>query len=295
MRKQPSWFFFGNSSGGGFFMGKNMNWLNIEIKTLTSPEFLGSDPIDRGTWLCLMRFCAIQENGGFIEGCQSWKDRKFQQLMGITKTEAESICELWEWQDDGILVWSYPKDKETEVKANRKNGAKGGRPRKKTHPVPGSTTQGKPFDNEDQKPGGLPINNQVVLNGQNGKEKEGNGKERNNNYDAPAKPEGMELTNLIEDIYLCYPKQSQKVKALHSIARAITKELIDPQELQKKVRQYCIAIQWQDKRFIPDCYKWIDDQRWLDDPETWEEKKPGKDLDDENNQILNNLKERGAI
>lgn len=111
-----------------------MNWLNISIQTLDSENFLGSDPIERGTWLCLLRYCIGQENGGAIGGCLEWSDRKWQQLVRITKREAARSCDLWAWDGDTLTVWGYPKEKETEVKEKREraktNGAKGGRPAK---------------------------------------------------------------------------------------------------------------------------------------------------------------------
>ena len=111
-----------------------MNWLNISIHILDSENFLGSDPIERGTWLCLLRYCIGQENGGTISGCQGWADRKWQQLVRITKKEAFRACDLWSWNGDSLIVWGYPLEKETEVREKREraktNGANGGRPKK---------------------------------------------------------------------------------------------------------------------------------------------------------------------
>ncbi len=111
-----------------------MNWLNLNVQTLDSEEFLGSDPIDRATWLCLQRYCIGQENGGSIEACKDWSDRKWQQLVRITKKEADRKCDLWSWCGNTLIVWGYPSEKETEVRQKRDtaktNGAKGGRPKK---------------------------------------------------------------------------------------------------------------------------------------------------------------------
>ena len=104
-----------------------MNWLNIETATLDSPEFVGSDPIARGVWLCLLRYCAGQENSGRITACASWPDRKWQQLCRVTKAEIEAQSALWFWDAEDLLVWSYPIDKESEVKARRASGIKGGK------------------------------------------------------------------------------------------------------------------------------------------------------------------------
>lgn len=120
-----------------------MNWLNLNIQTLDSENFLGSDPIDRATWLCLLRYCIGQENSGAIADCKSWADRKWQQLVRVTKKEAERSCDLWEWDGDMLIVWGYPDEKQSEVQrlrgmgkqkteakvaASKANGSRGGRP-----------------------------------------------------------------------------------------------------------------------------------------------------------------------
>ncbi len=109
-----------------------MNWLNIETTTLDSEEFVGSDPINRATWLCLFRYCAGQENGGVILACKPWADRKWQQLARVTQSEVLADSTLWRWIGDDLHLWSYPCDKEAEVKQRRDrariNGQRGGRP-----------------------------------------------------------------------------------------------------------------------------------------------------------------------
>ena len=120
-----------------------MNWLNLETRMLRSPEFIGSEPQERATWLCLLAYCAEQENGGTIADCGTWKDRRWQQTCGITIDEVAEACELWTWKDNALTVWGYPTEKENEVRLMREfgkiksdkkanaakaNGSKGGRP-----------------------------------------------------------------------------------------------------------------------------------------------------------------------
>ena len=111
-----------------------MNWLNLNIQTLDSENFLGSEPVDRATWLCLLRYCIGQENGGIIADCREWGDRKWQQLIRVTKKEAVRECDLWSWEGRDLIVWGYPVEKEEEIQLKRDraktNGAKGGRPKK---------------------------------------------------------------------------------------------------------------------------------------------------------------------
>lgn len=110
-----------------------MNWLNLNIQTLDSENFVGSDPVDRSTWLCLLRYCIGQENSGVIVNCGEWADRKWQQLVRVTKKEAERKCDLWSWDGETLIVWGYPDDKQDEIQMKREraktNGVKGGRPK----------------------------------------------------------------------------------------------------------------------------------------------------------------------
>lgn len=111
-----------------------MDWINLHSSTLDSPAFVGSSPIERSTWLCLLRFCIGQENGGRIVGALLWKDRQWQQLARVTLREVKASSRLWTWEGDDLVVSFYPVEKEQEVKDRRAtartNGAKGGRPQK---------------------------------------------------------------------------------------------------------------------------------------------------------------------
>lgn len=111
-----------------------MDWLNLHSKVLDSPQVVGAEPVDRGTWLMLQRYCIGQENGGRIAGCGAWKDRKWQQLAKVTLLEVQRKSELWAWDGQDLVVWEYPVEKEAEVQAKREiakvNGNRGGRPRK---------------------------------------------------------------------------------------------------------------------------------------------------------------------
>lgn len=128
-----------------------MNWLNIETATLDSEEFVGSDPVTRATWLCLLRYCCGQENGGVILGCKSWSDRKWQQLARVTQAEVLAESALWIWEGENLHLWAYPTDREIEVQHRRErartNGLKGGRP---TNNPPAE--QKKPTSETNEKP-----------------------------------------------------------------------------------------------------------------------------------------------
>jgi hypothetical protein len=109
-----------------------MRYLNLTIENLTSEAFLGSEPVQRATWLCLMRYCAQQETGGRIVGADGWGDRKWMQLCGITKAEANAECDLWEWGGTDLYVAMYPVEQEAVAKVRREAGKAYGR----GHPKP---------------------------------------------------------------------------------------------------------------------------------------------------------------
>jgi hypothetical protein len=107
-----------------------MKHLNIEIAVLRSPDFLGADPVDRATWLCLLAFCADQENSGIIRACRDWKDRQWQQVAGVTLEEVNKQTMLWNWIGDDLLVFHYPTKTEEFAKNMRDRGSRGGKAKK---------------------------------------------------------------------------------------------------------------------------------------------------------------------
>lgn len=144
-----------------------MDWLNIHRSTLSAEQFLGCEPVQRATWLCLMAYCADQENGGRIEGAAEWGDRKWQQVVRVTKGEVSESCPLWSWDGGAVVVWAYPAEKEAEVRRNRENGGKGGRPPK---PAENQVVTSRLTQNETQTEPTAPISAET--------EEERKGKER---------------------------------------------------------------------------------------------------------------------
>lgn len=99
----------------------DVQYLNLPTAVLDAPQFIGAAPVERATWLCLLRYCAGQENGGKIEKCGDWPDRKWQQLARVTLEEVKAECDLWEWTAiDEILVWAYPIDGQNNTQRLRK-------------------------------------------------------------------------------------------------------------------------------------------------------------------------------
>ena len=84
-----------------------MNYLNLHTDFLRSVEYLGAEPIERATWLNLLAWCASQENGGVIENANTWNDRKWLQICGVTKEEAYLKSELYEISNSGSLIVNF--------------------------------------------------------------------------------------------------------------------------------------------------------------------------------------------
>lgn len=103
-----------------------MQWLNINIEFLHAPEFLGSEPVARATWLCVLGYCVMQENDGRIEHGAQWGDRMWQQACGVTLEEVQESTLLITVSEDHVYVCGYPHDKQAEVQAKRKGGKVGG-------------------------------------------------------------------------------------------------------------------------------------------------------------------------
>lgn len=103
-----------------------MNWLNLQTSTLRAPEYIGSEPVARATWLNVLAYCCEQENGGRIVGGAAWKDRQWQQTCGVTLAEVQGATLLIYRDGDDLIVWNYPADKEVAVIAKREGGKRGG-------------------------------------------------------------------------------------------------------------------------------------------------------------------------
>lgn len=158
-----------------------MDWLNLHISVLDSPQVLRCDPVRRATWLFLLRYCISQENGGVIEDCAAWGDTSWQQIVRVKLREVRAKSPLWTWEGNALRVTFYPSEKETEVQAKRElartNGQRGGRP-KRTNVGSENETDKEPTSVNSPKAEG------------NGKEGKGIGKE----VSAAAPPHAQEPT-----------------------------------------------------------------------------------------------------
>lgn len=268
-----------------------MDWLNLHTSILDSPEVIGSDPIDRGTWLMLLRFCIGQENSGRIDACRDWKDRKWQQLVRVTKKEIESECDLWSWDEDSLIVSHYPLQKESEVRlmrdlgrlkspakqaAAKANGTLGGRPRK------------NPTENPTENPTAEPNKTQLKTHIRERKGKEEKGKEGNKD-DEPASPDFLnqnfedetsetEQSFGIADIVAFYPRKQRTADACEEIRRHI-KNGVSPLAIINGTKAIAAVIQTLPSgalnQFVPSALTFFRDRLWEDDPRTWLRKATG--------------------
>ncbi len=147
-----------------------MDWINLHTSTLDSVEFLGSEPVDRATWLCLLRYCCGQENGGIIREAADWGDRRWQQLCRVMLLEVKRDCALWTWFGRDLHVHAYPRDKEREVQSNRIAGRQGGLARTQAKTEAARLNGAKHQPKQEAKPN--PSENPTE-----GKGMEGNGRE----------------------------------------------------------------------------------------------------------------------
>ena len=102
-----------------------MNYLNLPLAIFHAPEVVGCDPTQRATWLWLYVFCAEQENGGVIQGCKSWKDRRWQQTCQVTLSEVLIISPLWTWTNADLCIWGYLLDAEKRARLMREGAVIG--------------------------------------------------------------------------------------------------------------------------------------------------------------------------
>lgn len=85
---------------------------------------------------------------------------------------------------------------------------------------------------------------------------------------APAAPDA-------EAIYALYPRKVGRAAALKAIEKAIASN--PPQMVYERTKAYALAVQsWSehDQQFIPHPATWYNQERFHDDPSTWERKSP---------------------
>lgn len=92
------------------------------------------------------------------------------------------------------------------------------------------------------------------------------------------------------EIYLAYPLQRDRNKALAAIEEALEQPGVSAESLLAATKEYARAVShWNRdaKKFIPSPAKWFSDARYTDDPKTWFSNAPnGKDPNDIDDDFL---------
>lgn len=215
-----------------------MRYLNLKIETLTSEAFLGCEPVDRATWLCLLRYCAQQETGGRIVGAAGWGARKWPQLCAVMLDEVKRSCPLWSWQGDDLVVEFYPVEQEAAIKAQREAGRNFGR-----KPAKPETT--------------------IKINWLDKIKTEQPGKTKKAEIASADLEAGFDL------LWSIYPRPDGKKPARQAFEK-IAKNVKDFPGLLDEMKA---AIAWQSQteqwrggvKFIPHLSTWLNQERWKDE------------------------------
>ena len=252
-----------------------MEWLNIHTATLDSEAVIGADPVERGTWLMLLRYCIGQENGGVIRDAKDWKDRKWQQLLRVTHKEIHTPSALWSWDGDDLLVTHYPIDKEQVVKTNRLNGTRGGRPKNKTQTKP----HGFPSLSDSLNPDKTTRHDFAETEGnRKGKGMEGKGMEAEAESAATVFSPSERI--LTESLIAAYPRKYNFGDSLRQAKACLLREADrtgDPQLAHDNILAGIEAIKasiatWTESekmQFIKQPPAFFAQDHWKDDPTEW--------------------------
>jgi len=82
----------------------------------------------------------------------------------------------------------------------------------------------------------------------------------------------------VEAIYEAYPRKVGRGAALLSIRKACVEH--GAEMIMEKVKLYAKAREGEEKFFTPHAQTWMNQQRYLDDPEEWAVKKPEEEIRD---------------
>lgn len=94
-----------------------------------------------------------------------------------------------------------------------------------------------------------------------------------------------------KDIYAAYPKHVGRPVALKAISRALKKTGIGPGQLLALTNRYAASVKGSDPRFIPHPSTWFNQERFNDDPKTWEKNGTHRNSTTESNRNLGTANE----
>jgi len=252
-----------------------MLYINIPISVLSSSEYRRCKPLKRATWLNLLGYCCIQENGGRIVGAADWDDREWQQIAAVTLEEVRMESTLWTWDGDDVVVWAYPAEQELVMRAKREGGVKGAakrwaaKPDAET-PIPPSVPDLFPSSVPDLFPSSVPDPVALPLPVAIGKEREG--KEREvKERESLAHGDGEAIRRMVRS----YGEASGKApsgEAEKAAMRLIQAGEVTLDDLVAKVDAICTAcleVPLLRKGFLPRPYDLFAENGWLVSPEVY--------------------------
>lgn len=160
-----------------------MEYINIHVSVIDSVDFQGADPVAQATWLKLLRYACGQEQGDIIPGARRWTHRMWIRTCNISLREINRDSQLWQWENDDLIVNFYPHNAELALKAKR-NGSRLGNAKRWGKGVPEGIAMG------DAKG----VSNRV-RKGREGKEKEGKGSTSTSECEIPGLEEVRDWAN----------------------------------------------------------------------------------------------------
>jgi hypothetical protein len=253
-----------------------MEWLNLHIPSvIRSPEFIGSSPVERATWLCVHAYAAEIECGGKLIGALMWKDRQWQQACGVTRREVLQAHKLLRVEGEDIVVNGYSTAKEAEVKAKR-TGAKAGAMARWHKDASGNAIGiKKPYASRDAE-------------GEEEGEEEGKGEGElrdampkaaiSTQPELPlAEPKPAEPADPFNDFWKAYPRKVGKQAAAKAFQAAAKANTSHSAAIVAAAMAYGQSVaKWPKDRqeYVPHPATWLNQGRFDDDPAEWARNEP---------------------
>lgn len=212
----------------------------------------------KGLWICLLAIMAKNERRGYlaVNGGVNPPLRDIARLVGATEAEIEPLIEelktrgICSVEDGTGILFSRRLVRDTNAyHQSAEFGRLGGNPRVKAR-VKGGVN---PSLNGGVAGGGKPS---LAM--------------------AMASDNGISVPTA-EEIYTAYPKKVGRGEALKAIGRAMTRK--SPAFLLERTTAYyhaCFKWPKDEAKFIPNASTWFNQERYDDDPTTWERKAPSR-------------------
>jgi len=237
-----------------------MNWINIRTEFLQGERFRGCEPTDRATWLCLLGYCHSQENHGVLVNCRDWPDRKWQQVVAVTKEEVNRSCGLWFWDGDDLVVREYPVEKQAEISAKREAGKRRAANRWNTKENPSSTDSSATISASSSDDSSATSCNAQELDAEREEERED--RER---VQAGADARAIEHIQKSLMGYCSAAEKRFSQPALVSAVRLVQGGSVSAMDLVAKLDQISEVARRNpkpEKRFLPSVYDLIELEQW---------------------------------